>query len=122
MYYNYLCVPDAELAGTHTADSSVPLPACTDESYNYYRLNGMYYEVFDYDRIHQALMDSVYAQSSSISMKFAWREDYDTAVYELFSNGLISDAARYLMDVNGTSTWNYSYHTEDAFLLITIYW
>ena len=122
MNYNYLCVPDAELAGTHTADISVPLPACTDESYNYYRLNGMYYEVFDYDRIHQALMDSVYAQSSSISMKFAWREDYDTAVYELFSNGLISDAARYLMDVNGTSTWNYSYHTEDAFLLITIYW
>ena len=67
-------------------------------------------------------MDSVYAMDSSVSMKFARREDYDTAVYELFSNGLISDAARYLMDVNGTSSWNYNYHTEDEFLLITIYW
>jgi len=121
MNYNYLCATDAELARTHTTDVTVPLPACTDDSYNYYRLQGMYYETFDYERIHQALMDCVYAGDPYISLKFAHDEDYERAVYELFSNGLISDAAGYLMQINQTSSWNYTYHTEDAFCLITIY-
>lgn len=121
MNYNYLCVTDAELSRTHTSDVTIPLPACTDDSYNYYRLNGMYYETFDYDRIHQALMDCVYAGRPYISLKFARYEDYERAVYELFSNGLISDAAGYLMQINQTSSWNYTYHTEDSFCLITIY-
>ena len=122
MNYNYLCCTDAELASTHVADVSVPLPVCDDDSCNYYRMHGMYYDVFDYERIHQALMDSVYALEPYTCLKFARREDYDTAVYEIFSNGLISDAAGYLMDVYGTSSWNYSYNTEDDFFLITIYW
>ena len=121
MNYNYLCVTDTELSRTHTSDVNVPLPACTDDSYNYYRLNGMYYETFDYDRIHQALMDCVYAGKPYISLKFARYEDYERAVYELFSNGLISDAAGYLMQINQTTSWNYTYHTEDSFCLITIY-
>lgn len=122
MNYNYLCCTDMELSATHVPEISVPLPSCTDDSYNYYRLNGMYYDSFDYDRIYQALMDSVYAQQSSVTFKFARREDYDTAIYELFSNGMISDAAGYLMSLYGTTSWNYSYHTEDDFQLITIYW
>ena len=122
MNYNYLCCTDMELSATHTPDISVPLPSCTDESYNYYRLNGMYYESFDYERIRQALMESVWADRDSVSLKFARTEDYNTAVYELFSNGMISEAAQYLMNVYGTGSWNYSYHTEDDFNLITIYW
>ena len=33
----------------------------------------------------------------------------------------IPDAAGYLMQINQTSSWNYTYHTEDSFCLITIY-
>ena len=67
-------------------------------------------------------MNSVYNDQASITMKFARAEDYQTAVYELFSNNMLNDAAQYLMQVYGMSTWNYRYYTDETFLLITIYW
>lgn len=122
MNYNYLCCTDKEIYRTHVPRSSVPLPECTDESYDYYRLSGQYYENFDYDTIYNALMNSVWSDQNSIAMKFGTAEGYQTARYEMFQNGMLSDAGQYLMDVYGTTTWNYRYHTDDDFYLITVYW
>ena len=120
--YNYLCCTDAELYRTHVPDTEVRLPACTDDSLNYYKLNGLYHETFIYDEIYSTLMNSVWADEDYCVMKFGSREAYESACYEIFQNGLISDAAQYLMEVYGTTTWNYSYNTDDDFNLITIYW
>lgn len=122
MNYNYLCCTDAEIYRTHIPEVSVPLPACTDDSYNYYKLNQMYYETFDYNTIYNALMNSVWADDSYIVMKFGTQDGYETAKYELFQNNMLNDAGQYLMEVYGTSSWNYRYHTDDEFYLITIYW
>ena len=120
--YNYLCCSDAALQSTHTAEADFALPACTDDSYDYYRLNGMYYDTFDYDTIYMALMNSVWEERRYVTFKFGSREAYDTAMYEFFSNGMLQDPAQYLMDIYGRSTWNYHYNTEEEFNLITIYW
>jgi len=120
--YSYLCCTDGEICRTHTPDGSVTLPACTDESYNYYRLNGMYYETFDYDAVYSALMNSVWNDRESVSLKFGSREAFDTACYELFENGMLHDAGEYLMDINGVSTWNYRYSRDEEFYLIIIQW
>ena len=120
--YNYLCCSDAQLSATHIAEADFALPACTDESYDYYRMNGMYYETFDYDTIYMALMNSVWEERRYVTFKFGSREAYDTAMYEFFSNGMLQEPAQYLMDLYGRSTWNYRYNTEEEFHLITIYW
>lgn len=120
--YNYLCCTEQDLFKTHVPDNSIELPACQSDDYNYYRLNGFYYNYFDYNGIYDALMNSVWNGETSIVMKFANQEDYETAKYELFSNGMLTDPGQYLMEINGVSTWNYRYHTEDDFYLITIYW
>lgn len=120
--YNYLCCTETELFRTHVPSGDIELPACTSEDYNYYKLNGYYYETFDYDTVYNKLMDSVWNGESSIVMKFGSSEAYETAKYELFENGLLTDPGQYLMMVNGVSSWNYRYHTEDDFYLITIYW
>ena len=122
MNYNYLCCTDLELASTHIINTSVPMPACVDGSLNYYRLAGCYYDYFDYDIIYDALMNSVYALQESVTFKFAGAEGYNTAVYEMFSNGMIRDALHYLMDYYGASSWDYRYVTQDDFNLVTIYW
>ena len=122
MNYNYLCASDRELEKTHIPSTPVTMPSCTDESYNYYRMGGMYYETFDYDTINSVLMNSVWNGESSVTMKFAHREDYEQAVYELFSNHMIEEATAYLMEVNGTTSWSYSYNNDAEFNLITIYW
>ena len=101
---------------------AVELPECTSDDYNYYKLNGFYYETFDYNTIYNALMNSVWNGESSIVMKFGNSEAYESAKYELFENGMLTDPGQYLMEINGVTTWNYRYHTEDEFYLITIYW
>lgn len=120
--YNYLCCSQTELFRTHVPGDLVALPECTSEDYNYYKLNGYYYESFDYNTVYNALMNSVWNGESSIVMKFGSEEAYEAAKYELFENNMLQDAGEYLMEINGVSTWNYRYHTEDSFYLITIYW
>ena len=122
MNYNYLCCTDAELDKTHISDAPVPLPACTDDSYNYYKLNGMYYETFDYDTIYNTLMNSVWNNADYCVMKFGSDEAYQQARTEIFDNGMLRDPTQYLMDTYGQSSWNYTYNTDDEFDLITIYW
>ena len=67
-------------------------------------------------------MNSVWNGESSIVMKFGSQEAYDAARYELFEGNLLDDPGQYLMEINGVNSWNYRYHTDDNFYLITIYW
>lgn len=120
--YNYLCCTEYDLFKTHVPGDSITLPSCTSDDYNYYKLNGYYYEYFDYNTIYNALMNSVWADESSIVMKFGSREAYDAACYELFEGDMLNDPGQYLMGIYGVSTWNYRYHTDENFYLITLYW
>ncbi|MCD7745395.1 MAG: hypothetical protein LUI13_08970 [Lachnospiraceae bacterium] len=120
--YNYLCCTEYDLFKTHVPDGSIALPECTSDAYDYYKRNGCYYERFDWDTIYQALMESVQAGESRIMMKFGSEEAYQEAQTELFEGTLLSDAGQYLMRQNGVTSWNYRYHTDDNFYLVTIYW
>ncbi len=120
--YNYLCCTEYDLFKTHIPGDLTELPPCTSDAYNYYKMNGFYYETFDYDTIYSALMNSVWSDQSCIVMKFGSQEAYETAKYELFEGNMLSDPGAYLMDIYGVNSWNYKYHTEDEFYLITIYW
>lgn len=120
--YNYLCCTEEDLFKTHIPSDWTELPACTSDAYNYYKLNGFYYENFDCETIYQALMNSVWNGQSEIVMKFGSSEAYEAAKAELFEGDLLSEPGEYLMEINGVKKWNYRYHTEDDFYLITIYW
>ena len=120
--YNYLCCPDSVIFRTHTPATDFYLVPCTDDSYDYYRLTGRYYPAFDYDGVYNALMNSVWNGEDSVTMKFGSGEAYESAKYEMFSNGMLYDATAYLMQQYGVSTWKYTYQTDDDFYLITIFW
>ncbi|MCD7716729.1 MAG: hypothetical protein LUG56_00280 [Lachnospiraceae bacterium] len=120
--YNYLCCTETDLFRTHVPDGSVELPECTSDSYDYYKRNGFYYESFDWEVIYQALMESVQAGDTRIMMKFGSGEAYLEAQSALFEGNLLDDPGQYLMRQNGVNSWNYRYHTDDNFYLITVYW
>lgn len=120
--YNYLCCTEYDLFKTHIPDDDIVLPPCTSDKYNYYMMNGCYYESFDYDTIYNLLMNSVWNGETAAIMKFADQESYDTAVYELFQGSLLTDPLNYLMETNGVGSWNYTYNTDDRFLVIVLYW
>ena len=120
--YNYLCCTDEELYQTHIPAERFDLPGCTDDSYNYYKRNGMYFETFDYDEVWQALMDSVWEDRSETTFKFGSEEAYNTAVFEFFTNGMLKEPSSYLMQKYNVTSWSYSYRQDPVFHLITIYW
>ncbi len=120
--YNYLCCTEEDLFKTHVPDGSVELPECNSDAYNYYKLNGLYYESFDWETIYQVLMESVQAEEMRVMMKFGSEEAYQEAQAALFEGDLLEDPGQYLMRLNGVTSWNYRYHVDDNFYLITIYW
>lgn len=120
--YTYLCCTEMDLFKTHTPDHSVELPPCTSDDYNYYKLNGCYYETFDWGTVYDALMNSVWSGEASTVMRFGSKEAYDEACYELFQGKLLSDAGQYLMEVYGVNSWNYRYQKDDDTYVVTIYW
>ena len=90
--------------------------------YDYYKLNGWYYEIFDYWVLYEALMNSVRSGNQMAEMKFGSREAYDNAVFELFEGNLLKDAGKYLMNLNGVNSWNYKYQTDEELYTIVLYW
>lgn len=122
MNYYYLCCPDWRLEQTHQPEGGIMLPSCYDDSYNYYRMNGMYYDTFDPDEIYGVLMDSVESGQKSVTMLFGSGEAYQAAMQSLFEEGLTEDAASYVMRQQGLTRYNYYYYPDEVFHMITIVW
>lgn len=122
MNYNYLCCTEQELFLTHVPADFPPLPDCVSEDYNYYKRTGNFYDTFDYDTLYDRLMESVRSGDTVIVLKFQTEEGYQQAVKELFEGDLLQDAGQYLMRLNGVTSWNYRYRTDEEFYVITLYW
>src|SRR5699024_12585874 len=74
--YDYMCCDDAEIFRTHTLDGSVSMPECATMAYNYYVVNGMYYESYDPQMIMDAMnaradRKSTRLNSSHVSISYA---------------------------------------------------
>jgi len=95
--YNYFCVTDSELFKTHTISHNIELsektiedafqfPECSDDSLNYYKLNGCYFEVYDRATVQEYITNKFKNwEYSNIEMKFGSDEEYQKAVQDLFS-------------------------------------
>lgn len=119
--YDYLCCSENELFRTHTLTEGYEYPSCQSETYNYYMLNGMYYDSFDKDRMKQAVYDSIDREEAVTVFKFSdenvYNEAHDWVIGELVEQGTSYIARKYWL-----GTVHYSYE-ENAFLnKITLYW
>lgn len=119
--YDYLCCNDAEIGKTHTKDNSAAFPECTSSRYNYYILNGMYYDTYDQDVFYNAMINSIDQQSPFTAFKFSQDSLYVQA-HDVIIGSLVKDAARYLCDLYGLSEVQYSYQEDPLMQKIVIYW
>lgn len=119
--YDYLCSTDSEIFRTHTPSAEVQFPACTSMNYNYYILNGMYYDHYNRDVILNAMNQSIYAGQSHTIFKFS-----DAAVYEEASNAILNElvgiAAQNLAVQYGLSEVEYSYIQDGDTNKLIILW
>ena len=119
--YDYMCCDDTRLFRTHTPDKDQVLPVCSSMAYNYYVVNGMYYESYDAQTVLQAMNRSIAAGEGMTVLKFSGPEVYREAREEVLTD-LADRAARNLAHLYGIGTVRYSYRDDDSLDKITMYW
>ena len=81
--YSYLCCNWDTLAPTHVPDDTIPLPSCEDDSYNYYKNKGRWYDSFDWNQIYQVIQSDLVQGAEMTELRFAGEESYATATEAL---------------------------------------
>lgn len=94
IYYSYLCCSEETLAPTHKDNGAIPLPPCLDDSYNYYKNKGCWYETFNRDQIDQVLMQSISTEPHTTEFRFASRDAYEQAAKEMVDGTLLQEAVQ----------------------------
>ncbi|MGN0400256.1 MAG: transglutaminase domain-containing protein [Blautia sp.] len=120
--YTYLCCTEDTIRVSHTPDESLPLPSCTDDSYNYYKIQGSWYDTFDEETIYQILGYSIIEGRKKEDFKFADEDSYAQAVEALAQGNLVERAVQdfYPFEPGETYSWNVGY--SDWERLLTVYW
>ena len=119
--YDYLCCPDSELFVTHTLSADYTYPVCDSMDKEYYKLNGMYYETADKERIRNALKEAIDWQQESVDFKFADANVYEEG-YAVIFDELLEEMAQYLGRKYELDLVNYGYMKQEETNRITIYW
>lgn len=117
--YEYLCCPDSMLSRTHTADSTFVLPECTDNSLEYYRLQGRYLEEYDQEEIINIMKKDIDSDAERTDIQFSTPEVYSQVITQLES--LIQEGLRYEQSVKGSTGGVYYQYNENT-CKISVFW
>ena len=124
--YDYLCITTEEIQRLrHAAEEGIILPDCTERTYDYYMLNGLFYEEWNADAVSGALWNAVSAGNSVVYLKFRDADAYAQAAAALFpenGEGLLKEPLQQKMIQDSASSILYYYSCSDELRIIKIYW
>ena len=120
--YSYLCCNWDTLAPTHVPDDTIPLPSCEDDSYNYYRNKGRWYDTFDWDQIYQVIQNDLAQGAEMTELRFAGEESYEPATEALVEGSLIQEAVQNSTAVVPGQTFSWQTYYGGSDYLIIIVW
>jgi hypothetical protein len=122
--YEYLCMTTDDLLRGHVIDDTVSVPVCTDESYSYYRRNGLYFDTYDPDAIADVVARLISQGADPVSLRFA-SSVYPSAANTLFQKGEVRTILRQAASQAGVtlatdgSLW-YTRNDEMSAITLTI--
>jgi hypothetical protein len=120
--YNYLCVSDSQLLTSHVLDHGIRMsnyesdsvftyPECDDDSLNYFKLNGSWFDSYDVSTVKQYIASKIQSNDTEqIDIKFADHDSYQAAYTDLFDNGVLVG----LLKLYYHQGCSYSYTTDEA--------
>lgn len=112
--YAYLCCDDAVIYRDRRVDEELPIPECTDDSLNYYRRNGLYYE--DYTKqLRKDIQRQIKNGAHSFQVQLATEEAFRTMVKAL-ENGAFGDwILKYRKGLRSAHT--YYYYNDQTYVI-----
>ena len=120
--YSYLCCNEETLAPTHVPDDTIPLPACQDDSYNYYKNKGRWYDSFDWNQIYQVIQEDLVQGAEMTELRFAGQESYDLAAEALVGGSLIQEAVQNSTALMPGQSFSWQTYYGGSDYLIIIMW
>lgn len=114
--FYYLCITDRESNKTHFPYDNI-YPSCTATRYNYYTYEGFYLEFYNTDTILQWLAEANQGEPI-LEFKCANELVYREVINNLITNGGFFDLFQQV--ANGIN--NYTYSTDDNFLIVKLTW
>lgn len=137
MNYNYLCVSDRDFLDTHVINTGFELsnyscsdlyvyPSCDDDSYNYYVLEGCYFDYYDRDEVDDYFGNLLKnGLIRSIELKFSNEEAFYEAYYDLFddgnSDGYIFKIIKKYCNVSHSMKYEVHYSESMFYICVDIY-
>lgn len=121
--YDYLCVTSNELGATHTPDEG-DLPECMTTDYDWYRLNGYYFDTLgDGTQLADAFWSQVGdgSQSAAPAFKFADDATYEQAKELATSGQFLPSTLQSLARRRGLETMKYGYSFADDLRVVRLY-
>lgn len=120
--YSYLCCNEETLAPTHVPDDTIPLPSCQDDSYNYYKNKGRWYDSFDWNQIYQVIQEDLVQGAEMTELRFAGQESYDLAAEALVGGSLIQEAVQNSIALMPGQSFSWQTYYGGSDYLIIIMW
>ena len=120
IYYDFLCVSDAEFSDTHQADTNLTLPACNADDLEYYRQIGRYMDTFDATQILWEMETDIEETKEYSEFKFA-TDDLMAQVMEARPE-LLDKASGYLCSYYGLGSVKYTYSEDTATRKLMVFW
>ena len=87
--YDYLCLPDQDIELTHAVNRSVPLPACTSLSDNYFVREGADFVTPNVGQVGVLIENALAQGRDSVQFRCFNQDAFDQLIYELFDNQMI---------------------------------
>ena len=57
--YEFLCIPTDQILATHKIENPVPIPDCTDDSLEFFRLNGLMVDTYSRQEVARAMLKAM---------------------------------------------------------------
>lgn len=120
--YGYLCSEPQNFEQSHFSEPPVKMPACTSEDLEYYRMNQMYYETFDYEEINGRLVEMTENGQTRMEFAFATDEAYEQMLVQLMEYGLADGAGEMRAVMTNADRWQWSISYNDYLRSIQFEW
>lgn len=101
--YDYLNLTTAQMERDHEAAAVVPLPECTAVDYNYYRVEGLFYETYDKELLKEKMAQAKEAGAEYLLMKFQDETVYSEYMEKLFEEQEIFQIAPSMRSISYTA-------------------
>lgn len=114
--YTYFCRSQKRMELTHVIDDDYPIPESGDDSLSYVRAMGRFLTAYSEKAVISVIDKAVERGDAALTIEFAYREEFETAVTNLFEGVLILQK----LGINDIHT--VSYMIDDTAYSIKLFW